>query len=500
MRCKAEQSSILIVDDITSNIKILAEILRNDYQLLIASSGPDALETLALRPVDLVLLDVNMPDMDGYEVCRCIKANEKNQSIPVIFVTAQGDEASEALGFAAGGVDYISKPIFPEILQSRVYTHIALKKLHDSLEQQVATRTQELQAALLEAKHLARVKSEFLANISHEIRTPLNAVIGLTYLCLNTELTDKQRDYLKKSHNSAQVLLQLLNDMIDFSRLGSEKLVLDDHVFSVQTLFKHLLSLVQWKSQEKGLELAVDIKEQVPANVRGDYKRILQILRNLVDNAIKFTETGGVVVGMDVEWETESDGVLRFSVCDTGIGMTEEQMETVFQFFSQVDGSICRKYGGTGLGLAISKSLVTMMNGHMTVESKPNQGSCFVFTAQIKKVVDLEVSEWPQVSAMEVGLARILPEEGDKRCEDEETFDVDPERLGPLFRRAAKLSAAFDMEVENVIAEIAPLVHGEARKKKLGSIQKALKIYDLEACLEEIQAWAKAEGICLDMV
>ena len=239
----------------------------------------------------------------------------------------------------------------------------------------------------IKAKVASQAKGDFLANMSHEIRTPLNAVIGLTHLSLQTELTVQQRDYLGKISLSANALLSLLNDILDFSKIEAGKLAMESVKFSLDAVMGGLVAILSVKSQEKGLELLLDIDNAVPASMEGDSHRLGQVLTNLVGNAIKFTEQGEVCLNVAVASETADDIVLDFIVRDTGIGMTPEQVGNLFKEFSQGDASTTRKYGGTGLGLAISKRLVDMMGGELRVESMPEQGSRFMFTARFYKTV-----------------------------------------------------------------------------------------------------------------
>jgi PAS domain S-box-containing protein len=238
-----------------------------------------------------------------------------------------------------------------------------------------------VQQARIVAEEASRTKSDFLANMSHEIRTPMNAILGMTHLALRAHPTEQQRGYLTKIGNAAQSLLSIMNDILDFSKIEAGKLELEHIAFSLDDVWNNLVDIVGQRAQQKKIAIVLSVEPETPRHLKGDPLRLGQILINLVNNAIKFTEKGEIAVKVMSEELSPGLEQLRFSVSDTGIGMSADQVANLFQSFNQADTSITRKYGGTGLGLAISKQLCELMGGTISVESEPGKGSTFVFTA-----------------------------------------------------------------------------------------------------------------------
>ena len=282
----------------------------------------------------------------------------------------------------------------------------ALRQHQQQLENLVEARTTELAQATHVAEAANRAKSEFLANMSHEIRTPMNAIIGMTHLALQTSLDERQRNYIEKVGRSADALLGILNDILDFSKIEAGKLAIERIDFSLEDVLGNLSAVIGLKAEEKGLELIFDLPADLPVALVGDPLRLGQILTNLSNNAVKFTERGEIVIGAEVLAQDAATCRLQFFVRDTGIGLSAEQQAKLFQSFSQADASTTRRFGGTGLGLAISKRLTELMGGAIWVESTPGVGSTFHFTVQLGQQQGEHAR--PPIGLSELGALRVL--------------------------------------------------------------------------------------------
>ncbi|MBF0099394.1 MAG: response regulator [Desulfobacterales bacterium] len=308
------------------------------------------------------------------------------------------------------------------MVQKLLIARTDLQKLNQSLEEKIQVRTQQLQQKSEELSQkneelakVSRFKSEFLANMSHEIRTPINAVIGFTGLALKTELSPKQYDYIVKIESSATSLLGIINDILDFSKIDAGKLEMEAIDFNLEDVINTVANIVAVKAAEKEIEYIHTIASDVPLSLIGAPLRLRQILINLSNNAVKFTESGHVLVKTELIEKDDQYCQLKFSVSDTGIGMTDEQLTKLFSAFSQLDNFVTRKFGGTGLGLTISKRLVEMMNGEIHVTSEIGKGSTFSFTVrfaykpleQVKNDATLIIQS-PVISTDMIKNARVL--------------------------------------------------------------------------------------------
>jgi len=383
---------ILIVDDTRGNLEVLAEILREQgYRVRPAPSGHLAIRAVRAQRPDLILLDIRMPEMDGYEVCRRIKADDETNDIPIIFISALAETADKLEAFRVGGVDYVTKPFRSEEVLARVDVHL---KLQRTLE--------ELQAARVAAEAANSAKSIFLQNMSHELRSPLNIILGYASLMhrYSRSLPTEQRDYLNVIIRSGEHLHALIGNILDLSKIEAGTLELELSSFNLDKMLDDLEDMFALRANEKDVELHIEQADDCPGFIRTDPVKLKQVLINLMSNAVTFTQEGGVVLRV-----SRSDGSapqakkvnLTFEVEDSGSGIPEEELDHIFDSFFQGEGGK-KAQSGTGLGLAISQDYVNLLGSELQIETEYGRGT------KIHFVLPVEISNAEEEASGEDGL------------------------------------------------------------------------------------------------
>lgn len=358
----------MIVDDRKENLFSLKSLLADlDVEVVCAESGLEALSLMVDHDFALAILDVQMPEMNGFELAQLMRGTERTKSVPIIFVTAGVTTAiSEFKSYESGGVDFLPKPLNPEILKCKVRVFLELAEQRVSLK-----RAKEA------AEEASRLKSSFLANMSHEIRTPLGALMGFAELLKENPSPEEREKYLDVILRNGHALVQIIDEILDLSKIEAGHVEVENDEVCPQALIEEIRDLLSPLAEQKGLDLHLDLSPSLPETIGTDPLRFRQILTNLLGNAIKFTRKGHVALKIDYSPEGPYPQVIC-TISDTGIGIGKELARKLFQPFSQGDVSITRSFGGTGLGLSLSRKLAELLGGDVSLkESQPGVGSVF---------------------------------------------------------------------------------------------------------------------------
>lgn len=378
-------NSILIVDDNPKNLQVLGKLLQyENFEVEFAIDGQSALDWMEAKKFDLMLLDINMPVISGFEVCKKIRSNPKFDKMPIIFLTADIDRESILKGFELGAQDYVTKPFDSRELIMRVKTHLSLKnsrekleELNLSLEDKVKERTAELLIAKEKAEETDRLKTVFLNNLSHELRTPMNGILGFINLLKKPELEEEKKEkYIEIVNISAERLLDTMDELVVISRIEAGDNMLHITSFDLNQEMHFQFAFFKPKADKKGIQLLCSNKiDSNAAIIKSDKIKIASILTNLINNAIKFTNKGTVEFGNYIE-----NGNLVIFVKDTGVGIPTNRLEAIFERFVQADTRLTREHEGLGLGLSITKAYVEALGGKIAVESEKGKYSVFTVT------------------------------------------------------------------------------------------------------------------------
>ncbi len=406
--------TILIIDDNPTNLRVAFDYLEDcGFSILVSQDGESGLKRAKYAHPQIILLDVLMPGIDGFETCCRLKADQTTKDIPVIFMTALSSTEDQVKGFEVGGVDYVTKPIQHEQLLTRIINHLRIQELTEKLQlqnQELKQQAIELAKAKEAAELASQAKSEFLSNMTHELRTPLNGILGYAQILQRDKTaTPKQKHSIDQVYQCGTHLLHLINDILELSKIEARKMELLPTQIYFPAFVIEVIEICRIKAQQKGISFIYQPSSYLPAGIVADEKRLRQVLINLLSNAIKFTDHGGVTFKVEVisndkavqpplpiiyrdqqEGEVITDKIMpligkapqspmvriRFQIEDTGIGIKPEELEKIFLPFEQF-GDIAIRDQGTGLGLAISQKIVNLMGSRIKVESICGKGSVF---------------------------------------------------------------------------------------------------------------------------
>ena len=409
-KTEENKGNILIVDDTPENLQVLsATLLDRGYKVRGVINGKMAIRAARAGSPELILLDIKMSEMDGYEVCRQLKTDPKTSEIPVIFISALDEVLDKVTAFQVGGVDFITKPFHVAEVLARIEHQLTIQRL----KKQLLDRNTELQQEIIERKKAEEAaaaaslaKSQFVANMSHELRTPLNAILGFTeVMSRDSFLGDENLENLRIINRSGQHLLELINDVLDLSKIEAGIIALDERSFDLYQLLDTLEEMFQIKAETKNLQLKFFVQPNVPQYIKTDEKKLRVCLINLLGNAIKFTPDGGRIwlrVSVESKQEIAESEIypnstsgepflILFEVEDTGVGIAAAEIDTLFDAFVQTEAG--RNAGdGTGLGLTITKKYVQIMGGDIGIKSVVGEGTSFKFNIRVFPATSCEIT------------------------------------------------------------------------------------------------------------